>query len=353
MRALPDTPGTGFLRHIRARDPQSAARSAAQILVLATVAIAAWTLLEHSVQTPLARAVSWAVVAVLALTAVVHRVVPPERLDRAAAGALMSVGGVLLGCCLGLLTHDTSAAAQSFLALPVIWAASHLKPAGAVLVTATTLVADAGTLLLLLPVGAALENLVFFGGVLILLATVLVRAGARQERLVAALESQARVDSLTGLVNRRVFEDALHTSARRRGSGTALLLIDVDSFKTINDRHGHPAGDEVLVHLARVLREQVRADDAVLSRLGGDELAVLLPGCSAEAAERRAEALLAAVRAAPVALPDGTRLPLSISLGVAHLPRHVDSLHTLYSAADAALYDAKRAGRGCVAVAAA
>ncbi|MGY1618124.1 GGDEF domain-containing protein [Geodermatophilus sp. SYSU D00691] len=126
----------------------------------------------------------------------------------------------------------------------------------------------------------------------------------------------------------------------------------MDSFKTINDQHGHPAGVEVLVHLARVRRDQMRADDAVLSRLGGDELAVLLPGCSAEAAERRAEALLAAVRSAPVALPDGTRLPLSISLGVAHLPRHVDRLHMLYEAADAALHDAKRAGGGCMAVAA-
>jgi diguanylate cyclase (GGDEF)-like protein len=354
VRALPDPPGTGVLRHVRARDPQSAARSAAQILLLAAVAIAAWTLLERSTQSPLASGVSWAVVAVLAGASLLHRVVPAERLDRTAAGAVMSVAGVLLGCCLGVLTHDSSAAAQSFLALPVIWAASHLKTAGVVLVTGTTLLADAATLLHLLPAGQALENLVFFGGVLILLAAVLCRAGARQERLVAALASQARVDSLTGLVNRRVFEDALRrTGAGRAAPGTALVLIDVDAFKSINDRHGHPAGDEVLVHLAGVLREQVRAEDAVLSRLGGDELAVLLPGCSAEVAERRARALLEAVRSTPVRLADGTRLALSISLGVAHLPPHADSLERLYETADAALYDAKRAGRGCVAVAAA
>jgi diguanylate cyclase (GGDEF)-like protein len=129
------------------------------------------------------------------------------------------------------------------------------------------------------------------------------------------------------------------------------VLIDVDALKSINDAHGHPAGDEVLVHLAAVLREQVRAEDAVLSRLGGDELAVLLPGSSAPAARRRAEALLDRVRATPVTLTDGTPLALSISLGVAHLPHSADSLEALYETADAALYDAKRAGRGCVAVA--
>jgi len=324
------------------------------ILLLAAVAIAGWTLLEHGTQSGLARGVSWAGAGLLAAVAAVHRVVPAERLDRMAAGALMSVGGVLLCASLSVLTADTSVAAQSFLALPVLWAASHLRAAGAVLVTGTTLLVDAATLLHLLPVEEALTNLVFFGGVLVLMAAVLGRGAARQEQLVAALQSQARIDALTGLVNRRVFEDALQRmTARRAAPGTALVLIDVDAFKAINDVYGHPAGDEVLVHLAAVLREQVRADDAILSRLGGDELAVLLPACSAEAAERRAEALLAAVRSTPVTRPDGTPRALSISLGVAQLPPHADGLDALYETADSALYEAKRAGRGCVAVAAA
>ena len=129
------------------------------------------------------------------------------------------------------------------------------------------------------------------------------------------------------------------------------MLIDVDAFKTINDAHGHPVGDAALVHLAGVLREQVRAADAVLSRLGGDELAVLLPDCTARSAARRAEELLTAVRATPLALADGTLLALSISVGVAHVPERSGDLQTLYHAADAALYDAKRSGRGRVAVA--
>ena len=103
-----------------------------------------------------------------------------------------------------------------------------------------------------------------------------------QDRLVDALQEQARVDALTGLVNRRSFDEALESALTRpAGAGTALVLIDVDAFKTINDSHGHPVGDAVLVHLAGVLREQIRTDDAVLSRLGGDELAVLLPGLHA------------------------------------------------------------------------
>ena len=98
------------------------------------------------------------------------------------------------------------------------------------------------------------------------------------------------------------------------------MLIDVDSFKTINDSHGHPVGDAVLVHLAGVLREQIRTDDAVLSRLGGDELAVLLRDCTPTVGPTRATDLLLAVRSTPLPLPDGTLLALSISLGVAHVP---------------------------------
>jgi diguanylate cyclase (GGDEF)-like protein len=220
------------------------------------------------------------------------------------------------------------------------------------LVTGSALAVDALTLFALRPPAAALTDLVFVGSVLTVIAMVLTRANRTQDRLVTALREQARVDTLTGLVNRRVFDEALSASVSRHApAGTALLLIDVDAFKAINDSHGHPAGDRALVHLADVLRQQVRAEDAVLSRLGGDELAVLLPGCSAAVAARRAEEIGDTVRATPLLLPDGTLLTLSISLGVAHVPPDAGDLTGLYSAADRALYAAKRAGRGRVAVA--
>jgi diguanylate cyclase (GGDEF)-like protein len=129
------------------------------------------------------------------------------------------------------------------------------------------------------------------------------------------------------------------------------VLVDVDSFKSINDQHGHPVGDDALAHIAGVLRAVVRAGDAVLSRMGGDELAVLLPDCPPDVAVRRANEVLDAVRSTPLALPDGTLLAISVSLGVAHAPTHAEGLEALYAAADAALYAAKRAGRGRVEVA--
>ncbi len=94
-----------------------------------------------------------------------------------------------------------------------------------------------------------------------------------------------------------------------------------------------------------MLRRHVRSRDAVVGRLGGDELAVLLPGCSAATAAERAEQLVTAVRATPLQLADGTLLTLSVSVGVAHAPRHATELRALYAAADGALYEAKRAGR--------
>jgi diguanylate cyclase (GGDEF)-like protein len=339
-----------ILDTLRAREPRAAARSAVLVLSVCTGVITGLTGFQHLPST-LAVVVSWAAIVVVALTAVVFMVAEPARLDRWAAGVLISIGGVVLVCLLNLLTADTSAAAQAFLAFPVLWSASHLRRGAVVLVTSAAVAADGVTLFLLRPAAQAATDFVFFGSVLVVMAVMLVRASATQERLVEALQVQARVDSLTGLVNRRVFDEALETSLTRPvPAGTALVLIDVDSFKTINDRHGHPVGDDVLVHLAGVLREQIRAEDAVLSRLGGDELAVLLPGCTVDVARRRAEELLDAVRSSPLLLADGTLLSLSISLGVAHMPRQSGKLRTLYHAADAALYEAKRAGRGRVGV---
>jgi diguanylate cyclase (GGDEF)-like protein len=343
-----------MLPELRARDPHAAARSAVLTLALFAGLVTGLTKYQQTSVSSSAYIAGWVTVLVLVAAAAVHLLVDPARLDRYFSGTLIAVGGVLIASVLNLLTVDTTAAAQAFLAFPVLWAAAHLRQGAVILVTGTAVLADCVVLFILQPVAEAAPDLLFFGAVLVVTAVMLARANGLQERLVAELQGQARVDALTGLVNRRSFDEALEsTLSRPVGGGTALVLIDVDAFKTINDSHGHPVGDAVLVHLARVLREQVRTDDAVLSRLGGDELAVLLRDCTPEVASRRAQELLLAVRSTPLPLSDGTLLSLSISLGVAHAPERSGDLGTLYHEADAALYDAKRAGRGRVAVAAA
>ncbi len=338
---------------LRSRDPQAAAHSSRLILLVCAAVVSGLTVLQVSGASVAVLAVHWLGVLALLLAAVACTVMSPARFDRLGIGVVIATGGVVLTCTLNLLTEDTSAAAQAFLAFPVLWAAAHLRALGVALVTSLALVGDAVTLFALMPASLAVTDFIFFGAVLIVMAVTLTRANDVQERLVGALQEQARVDALTGLVNRRAFDQALdRTLGQPVRAGTALVLIDVDAFKSINDSHGHPVGDAALVHLAGVLRDQVRAEDAVLSRLGGDELAVLLPDCAPHVAARRAEELLEAVHATPLALPDGTLLAMSISVGVAHVPVRSGDRETLYHSADAALYAAKRSGRGRVAVAA-
>jgi diguanylate cyclase (GGDEF)-like protein len=131
--------------------------------------------------------------------------------------------------------------------------------------------------------------------------------------------------------------------------GTSLILLDVDEFKSVNDRYGHPGGDEVLVQLAEYLVRSARRDD-IVSRLGGDEMAVLLPGCSKEALQRRAEQIVADVRAHTFVLHDGQAIRVSVSIGLANVPVDAADLQGLYVRADQALYEAKRSGRNRVGV---
>ncbi|TBV07577.1 diguanylate cyclase domain-containing protein [Phytopseudomonas dryadis] len=158
-------------------------------------------------------------------------------------------------------------------------------------------------------------------------------------------------DPLTELPNRRHLIERCESAlidARRRDEGLALLLIDLDHFKPINDRHGHDAGDLMLQSIARRLREHVRGNDTV-ARLGGDEFAVLI---CAEDAERHAHEVagrLLAELARPVDYRD-RQLTVTISIGVALYPQHADQFASLYKAADEALYQAKAAGRSSTAI---
>lgn len=160
------------------------------------------------------------------------------------------------------------------------------------------------------------------------------------------LDQLARTDPLTGLGNRRAL-DAAFRSGRQgvdgAGWGGALLMVDADHFKSVNDRWGHEAGDAVLVALAGVLRASLRREDTVV-RLGGEEFALWLPGAAADVAARVAEAIHA--RVAALRLPgEGGRLTVSIGVAMLGDQRDPHDLATLLKRADDALYRAKAAGR--------
>lgn len=164
------------------------------------------------------------------------------------------------------------------------------------------------------------------------------------------LERLTRNDGLTGLFNRNTFTELakreLHR-AQRQGTATAILLLDLDHFKNINDTWGHPAGDAVLKMVASTAGRTVRSTDLV-GRLGGEEFIVLLPSTSVEAARRLAEKLRNQLQSTPT-LWEKTRIPATASIGVAGTTAN-DNLDfdTLYREADKALYVAKTQGRNRV-----
>ena len=278
-------------------------------------------------------------VLVLGLVVLVLRL-PAERVSPWLV--LFPLLGVAILVVLDLGSHDAGVTGQVFLVLPVIWAAAHLRAAGVVVVTAASTAADAVVVLSVLPREDALVDLSYTTVLLVAVAAVLGRSTARQEVLVLRLRHQADSDALTGLATRRVLDSA--ATRVEAATGGALLLVDLDGFKAVNDTHGHLGGDAALVHVASLLRSACREGD-VAARMGGDELAVLLVGCSADDARRRAQDVVALVRATPLVLPDGTSVPLSVSAGVAAAAATDGSFDALYGRADAALYAAKRAGR--------
>ena len=336
MPAADDLPVT-LVRSLSARRPRAArAWACSSIAAAMLTSFVAQGLASHDGTN--ATAVTSTVV-VLALVALLLRL-PAERVSPWLVG--FPLLGVAIVVVLDLGSDDAGVTGQVFLVLPVIWAAAHLRAAGIVVVTAASAAADAVVVLSVLPREPALVDLTYMTVLLVSVAAVLGRAVARQEALVERLRHQAERDALTGLATRRVLD-----AAADRGVGTqgALLLVDLDAFKAVNDTHGHLGGDAALAHVAALVRAGCRDGD-VAARLGGDELALLLVGCSAEDASRRAQDLVAAVRATPLVLPDGTRVPLSISAGVAPASAADHALEDLYARADAALYAAKRAGRG-------
>ena len=163
-----------------------------------------------------------------------------------------------------------------------------------------------------------------------------------------ALAHQASHDSLTNLPNRAYFEARLTRTLRslnKTRDKAAVLFLDSDRFKGINDAYGHAAGDAVLVAVATRIRAQLREDD-VVARLGGDEFAILLtPLHKIEDAQRIAEKIIASMLEA-IELPGQVSVVTSLSIGIAVYPEHGASAQELLCAADSAMYQAKRLARG-------
>ena len=156
-------------------------------------------------------------------------------------------------------------------------------------------------------------------------------------------------DGLTKAYNKRYFLDRLPTEtayAVRHGAPLSLLMIDVDHFKSVNDSHGHPAGDFVLARLAQLIAAALRTEDLFV-RYGGEEFAILCRGVKLDNASVLGRRLRALIESSVFEF-DGKRIPITVSIGVAACVRTTDAGAQLVSDADSALYEAKRAGRNRV-----
>jgi diguanylate cyclase (GGDEF)-like protein len=168
-----------------------------------------------------------------------------------------------------------------------------------------------------------------------------------------SLRDQSIRDPLTGLFNRRFMEEFLERElqrARRKKCSLAVVYMDVDHFKKVNDKFGHDAGDAVLRSLAKLLLSLFRGED-VVCRYGGEEFAVILPESTAREAAKRSEELRAAAKSLRVPYQGQLLDEISVSLGVSAFPEHAENREELLRVADACLYRSKSDGRDRVTVA--
>jgi diguanylate cyclase (GGDEF)-like protein/PAS domain S-box-containing protein len=169
------------------------------------------------------------------------------------------------------------------------------------------------------------------------------------QRLQSSLRDQVIRDPLTGLYNRRYLNETLDrelSRAQREGYPVSLVMVDIDSFKNVNDTYGHYAGDLVLVNLAELLTRQTRASDLVC-RLGGDEFLLVFPNVTAQIAYERAEQYRLSFQGTPTVF-NQLEIRATLSLGIAIFPDHGTASQDVLTAADRALYQAKANGRNCV-----
>lgn len=171
----------------------------------------------------------------------------------------------------------------------------------------------------------------------------------REEMLQGQLKELAIRDPLTDLFNRRYLQETLPVEfarAKRSETSLATLMMDSDHLKEINDRYGHKAGDDFIVLIANVIRENIRAGD-IACRYGGDEFAIVLNNVSKTIAQKRAELLRDRIATHPI-MYEGDKVGITVSIGIAMYPVHGTSVEGLLQKADQALYLAKQKGKNCV-----
>jgi len=265
---------------------------------------------------------------------------PPRQIPRWALAPLGPLGVVLIAYALS--TSPGPGDGAVLYALPVFWTTFFFGRRGAVAILACVAVGHAITLLALPAAdsypGRWLDVMVSVCGV----ALVVLVLERRNEMLMARLAEEARTDPLTGLLNRRGFDEHAARElahAGRDGRPIAIAIFDIDHFKLVNDERGHAAGDRVLTHMGRALAAQSRAID-VAARLGGEEFAVLMPDCDEAGAESFADRVRGAL-----ATPDCSSVPeVRVSAGITVTAVPLD-VQTMLERGDSALYSAKRAGR--------
>ena len=270
----------GLLARLQPRDADLAAR------VLATLALVAGgvTVVFAAVQpgeqgaTPVSLLLTVvSVAAVVAVALLLRRM----RTNSSWVWAVFPFAAIGVIVFLDLFTSDATASAQVFFLFPALYGGFTLRRTGAILVGGGAIAGDLVDVLTLLPARIAVVQAGYVVAAVATTVALLVLSGERQDALVAELRTQAAVDSLTGLVTRRVLDEAASSALSGAASekGTGLILLDIDNFKRVNDEHGHLAGDEVLVQVSQLLLQSSRDADTI-SRMGGDEIAVLLAGCS-------------------------------------------------------------------------
>jgi len=268
------------------------------------------------------------------------------RLSHKELAPLGPLGAAMIAVALATTRGYTDAAV--FYMWPALWMAHFYGRSGTIFIVAWIGLVHAVALIAMPGPAGNLDRWIDVTGSVLVVATVVRALSARSEELVDRLRAEARLDPLTGLLNRRGFQERLDVElarAIREQSWIGAVAIDIDHFKRVNDAHGHEVGDRVLAWLGATIREQVRGAD-VAARLGGEEFVVVTPDTDAEAARALAER----IRRAASAAGDRSRfgitddLQITVSAGIAASVGPVDSAELLASA-DEALYAAKRAGR--------